>query len=92
MFNWDKLPNIMKVDGTAIDEWYFMSTHTPFKNLLCIDGGKIDNSNLYLSENEVFNKLFVNTDRRQDQLVIVRGSNGTGKSHLIRWIYKKIRA
>lgn len=90
MFNWDKLPNIMKVDGTAIDEWYFMSTHTPFKNLLCIDGGKMDNSNLYLSENEVFNKLFVNTDRRQDQLVIVRGSNGTGKSHLIRWIYKKL--
>lgn len=57
----------------------------PFSQLEVIEGGQTATPPEYMSEDEVFEKLIYNPENLH-RLIIVRGNNGTGKSHLIRYL------
>ena len=77
----------IKTDVIASEDAYFMATHVPFANLEILRGGSqlVEGGSLRLSEEEVYQQLIYNPDNIH-RMIIVRGSNGTGKSHLIRWL------
>lgn len=77
----------IKTDVIASEDAYFMATHVPFSELEVIRGGQqlVDGASLRLNEEDVYQQLVYNPDNLH-RLIIVRGSNGTGKSHLIRWL------
>lgn len=87
---WDQYRSVMeqyviKTDDMATEDAYFMATHMPFSQLEVIEGGQTATPPEYMSENEVFEKL-INNPENLHRLIIVRGNNGTGKSHLIRYL------
>lgn len=77
----------IKTDVIASEDAYFMATHVPFANLEILRGGSqlVEGGSLHWSEEEVYQQLIYNPDNIH-RMIIVRGSNGTGKSHLIRWL------
>lgn len=77
----------IKTDVIASEDAYFMATHVPFANLEILRGGNqlSESGSLHWSEEEVYQQLIYNPDNIH-RMIIVRGSNGTGKSHLIRWL------
>lgn len=77
--------DVIKPDVMANTDADFLATHVPFDSLLVQFGGKTSATTKLWSEEEVFSNLVANTEN-QHRLVIVRGSNGAGKSHLIRWL------
>lgn len=89
----DKL--VIKKDGTATDIEYFMATHVPFQDLEFVEFGEtesfVSSSNLHLTEEEIYERYIVNKANKH-QMLIVRGTNGTGKSHLICWLYNRLTA
>lgn len=76
---------IIKKDGTAVDNEYFMATHVPFKDLEFIEFGDTETAPIHLNEEQIYEQYIVNRANKH-QMIIVRGTNGTGKSHLICWL------
>lgn len=78
---------VIKTDVIASEDAYFMATHVPFTNLEIQRGGNqvADGGSMRWSEEEVYQQLIYNPENIH-RLIIIRGSNGTGKSHLIRWL------
>ena len=94
--NWEKCREIMeknaiKIDDMATEDAYFLATHMPFSKLEVYEGGRTSATPKLLSENEVFEQLIYNPDN-QHRMIIVRGNNGTGKSHLIRYLKAKLES
>lgn len=79
---------VIKKDGTAVDNEYFMATHVPFKELEFIEFGDTESKPINLTEEQIYDKYIVNKTNKH-QMIIVRGMNGTGKSHLICWFYNR---
>lgn len=79
---------VIKKDGTAVDNEYFMATHVPFRELEFIEFGDTDSKPIYLTEEQIYQKYIVNKANKH-QMIIVRGMNGTGKSHLICWLHNR---
>lgn len=79
---------VIKKDGTAVDNEYFMATHVPFKELEFVEFGDTDSKPINLTEEEIYDKYIVNRSNKH-QMIIVRGMNGTGKSHLICWLHNR---
>lgn len=79
---------VIKKDGTAVDIEYFMATHVPFRNLEFIEFGDTQANAIYLNENQIYDQYIVNRANKH-QMLIVRGTNGTGKSHLICWFHNR---
>ena len=91
--NWLECSNrmdrfVIKTDGTAVDMEYFMATHVPFRKLEFLDYGDTEANATYLSEEQIYEEYIVNKADRH-QMLIVRGTNGTGKSHLICWLHNR---
>ena len=87
--NWGKLResmerDVIKTDDMATDNPYFMATHMPFDNLEVYEGGQTDKPPELMNEERIFQTLIRNPDNRH-RMIIVRGNNGAGKSHLIRY-------
>ena len=80
---------VIKKDGTAVDNEYFMATHVPFRELEFHESGDNDSKSVHLTEEEIYDKYIVNRANRH-QMIIVRGTNGTGKSHLICWLHNRL--
>lgn len=76
-------------DGTAVDIEYFMATHVPFRDLEFIEFGDTESKAIHLSENQIYDQYIVNKSNKH-QMIIVRGTNGTGKSHLICWLHNRL--
>lgn len=92
--NWAELSNrmersVIKKDSTATDNQYFMATHVPFQDLEVIESGDMTSEPAHLSEEEIYRKYILNRANRH-QMIIVRGQAGTGKSHLICWLYNRL--
>lgn len=79
---------VIKKDGTAVDNEYFMATHVPFKELEFIEFGDTESKPINFSEEQIYEKYIVNKANKH-QMIIVRGMNGTGKSHLICWLHNR---
>ena len=93
---WEKCREIMeknaiKIDDMATEDAYFLATHMPFSKLEVYEGGRTSATPKLLSEDEVFEQLIYNPDN-QHRMIIVRGNNGTGKSHLIRYLKAKLES
>ena len=86
-----RINEILITDAVAADRVNFLSVHTPFKNILYSQSGTTENLVERISENEIYKKFLLG-DKDEHKFIIVRGDNGTGKSHLIRVLserYKK---
>lgn len=93
--NWEQCRSVMeqsviKIDVMAADSAYFLATHVPFSNLELRTGWESGASAQYKNEEEIFTDL-VCADDQLDRMIVVRGSNGTGKSHLVRVLATKYR-
>ena len=91
--NWEQYRLVMekyaiKTDDMATEDAYFMATHMPFSQLEVYQGGRTSVPPKIWSEDRVFEELVCNPND-EHRLVIVRGDNGTGKSHLIRYLKAK---
>lgn len=91
--NWEQYRLVMeryaiKTDDMATEDAYFMATHMPFSQLEVYKDGRTSAPPQIRSEDQVFEELVCNPDN-EHRLVIVRGDNGTGKSHLIRYLKAK---
>ena len=95
-----RIDDVMKTDATVANEADFMLTHMPFKRLANykrseerISGHNLLKEDDYskenrFDENSVFSD-FIKEDNRHEFYMII-GKNGSGKSHLIRWMYFQI--
>lgn len=79
---------VIKKDGTAVDIDYFMATHVPFRDLEFIEFGDTDSRPIHLNENEIYDQYIINKANKH-QMLIVRGTQGSGKSHLICWLHNR---
>lgn len=79
---------VIKKDGTAVDIEYFMATHVPFRDLEFIEFGDTDSKPVHLNEEQIYERYIVNKSGKH-QMLVVRGTNGTGKSHLICWLHNR---
>ena len=70
------ISHIAQVDATRMH--YFLASHSPIK---FITDARLDRD---LTEEEFFQSLFFNP--AHEQLGLVKGEPGTGKSHLIGWL------
>jgi hypothetical protein len=88
--NWNRYSSVMeqyaiKTDVIASQDDYFMATHMPFSNLEVITGGNESGNTKLMTEEEVYQNLIYNPENIH-RMIIVRGNNGAGKSHLVRWL------
>lgn len=81
----------IKTDDMATEDAYFMATHMPFSQLTVYEGGRTQSAPKIYSEEEVFTRLICNPNN-EHRMIIVRGDNGTGKSHLIRFLKAKLES
>lgn len=93
--SWERFRSVMerdaiKTDNMAADDAYFMATHMPFAQLEVFQGGRTSATPKLMTEDEVFEKIVYNPDNAH-RLVIVRGDNGTGKTHLVRYLHTKFK-
>ena len=79
---------VIKKDGTAVDVEYFMATHVPFRDLEFLEYGDSDSKPLHLNEEQIYDQYIVNRSNKH-QMLIVRGTHGSGKSHLICWLHNR---
>lgn len=99
MMQWSDLKDrmdssIFKIDGTAIDNAYFMATHMPFSKLKVLDagkgyGGESDFVGHEMSEIDAYHH-FMDGRKGKHQLIVIQGEPGIGKSHLIAWMHNKV--
>lgn len=78
-----KLSDVFQINAITVDKDYFMLTHKPFKNI------KMSSRGLFLDGESFHERKLYNTileNREKHQFHVVMGDNGSGKSHLIRWI------
>ena len=92
--SWEQYRSVMeryaiKTDDMATEDAYFMATHVPFSQLEVYYGGRTSTTPKLLSEEKVFEDIICNPNN-EHRMVIVRGNNGTGKSHLIRYLHAKL--
>ena len=93
--SWEQYRSVMeryaiKTDDMATEDAYFLATHMPFAQLEVYRGGRTSSAPKLMSEEEVFDSLICNPDN-EHRMIIVRGDNGTGKSHLIRYLKAKMQ-
>ena len=92
--NWNDYRSVMeqyaiKTDDMATEDAYFMATHMPFSQLEVYEGGQTSSKLTYKTEEQIFEELIYNPQNLH-RMIIVRGNNGTGKSHLIRYMKAKL--
>lgn len=92
--SWAQFRSVMeryaiKTDDMATEDAYFMATHVPFSQLEVYQGGRTSSTPKLMNEDEVFDSLIYNPNN-EHRLIIVRGDDGTGKSHLIRYLKAKL--
>lgn len=79
----ERLDKVMQVEATVPSKGNFMLTHVPFDNLFY----GVDTPT---NEEDLLQKILLAKPEKH-KLVMVQGDNGSGKSHLIRWLYERYR-
>lgn len=76
-----RIGSVMKVEATVPSRGDFLLTHVPFRNLSLGASEPITEERLFEE------KLLANPE--EHKTIMILGENGSGKSHLIRWLYEK---
>ncbi|MCB8814727.1 hypothetical protein [Desulfosporosinus shakirovi] len=87
----ERLKEIIQVDVMVNEKWDFMATHMPFNRLAVQFSGRTTATAKEMSEEEIYQQLVYNPND-EHRMIIVRGRNGAGKSHLIRWIRSRLHS
>lgn len=84
----ERISEVIRVDTVTSSQADFLATHVPIKkiNIRKKWDGKTENTH---TEEEVYNRFVLNPGDKH-QFIIVIGSSGAGKSHLIRWFAAKL--
>lgn len=86
-----RLKDVLNVDSINSTQADFLATHVPFRKIKVTNDLSGTPTSKYISEDNVFNKYFNNSNMyNEHQLIVVDGSSGSGKSHFIRWIEAKL--
>ena len=85
-----RLSDVAQIDVMSADKADFLATHMPFENLTVQESGHESSEAIHLSEEAVFQSIISNP-QNEHRFVIVKGRNGAGKSHLIRWFEARMR-
>ena len=79
-----RLKDVLNVDSINSTQADFLSTHVPFRKITVTNDLSGTPVSDYISEDEVFDKYFNNSEMlNEHQLIVVDGSSGSGKSHFI---------
>ncbi len=84
-----RLSEVIRIDTITSSYGDFMATHVPFKQIQLqkeYDSSAVSKS---YTEEQIYKRIVLNP-KDQHQFVLVIGSSGAGKSHLIRWFDAKI--
>lgn len=84
----DRIGEVIRIDTVTSTQADFLATHVPVKNIH-IRKKWDSKSDRVMTEEQVFNKYVLNSDNNH-QFIIVIGSSGAGKSHLIRWFAARL--
>lgn len=76
-----RISKVIQTEATAPSIGDFLLTHVSFDNLYLDDGNKI-------TEDELLNNVLL-SNHDEHKFIMVQGGNGSGKSHLIRWLKEK---
>lgn len=79
---------VMDTEALQTEDYYFLATHYPAV-MQRVQRGSIEGSGNAISEHD-FLQEFLDPKRKHVNTVVL-GSTGSGKSHLIRWLYNNIR-
>lgn len=85
-----RLSEVVRIDTITSLFGDFMATHVPFKQIqLQKEYDEYASVGKTYTEEEIYKRIVLNP-KDQHQFVLVIGSSGAGKSHLIRWFDAKI--
>lgn len=85
-----RLSEVVRIDTITSSYGDFMATHVPFKQIqLQKEYDASSTSSKTYTEEQIYKKIVLNP-KNEHQFVLVVGSSGAGKSHLIRWFDAKI--
>lgn len=82
-----RIGEVIKVEAKDTGYADFLATHKEFANILVASSRETKEQAKPMKEDDLFN--FFMDQRGIHQFYLVKGDNGTGKSHLIRWIKEK---
>lgn len=83
-----RLNQVIKVEAKDTSEAYFLATHKPFEKLKYVPRNMKKEEVDFVHEENFFKSIFNHMD--QHHFVMVTGDNGSGKSHLIRWVNEQL--
>lgn len=84
-----RLSEVVRIDTITSSYGDFMATHVPFKQIQLQKEYDVGAMSKTYTEEHVYKKIVLNP-KDQHQFVLVIGSSGAGKSHLIRWFDAKL--
>lgn len=84
-----RLSEVVRIDTITSSYGDFMATHVPFKQIQLQKEYYPSAASKTYTEEQIYQKVVLNP-KDQHQFVLVIGSSGAGKSHLIRWFDAKI--
>lgn len=82
-----RISEVIKVEAKDTSHSVFLATHKPFTRIRYVETGDSAQEAQVIDEEGLFELFMRGRDRHQ--FYVVKGDNGTGKSHLIRWIKEK---
>src|SRR5665648_150768 len=80
-----RLDEVIRTDATIVSREDFLATHTPFRQLKFQGGGAPEKTVL---EDELLQRVLLDLPDSH-RVIMIRGGQGTGKSHIIRWLKEK---
>jgi hypothetical protein len=83
-----RISDVVCIDATVAERYDFLATHLPFKNLRFATSGVLTQQTVLIGEEQLF-KTEIMERRERHNFIIVKGDNGCGKSHFIRWVKEK---
>ena len=84
-----RLSEVVRIDTITSSYGDFLATHVPFKQIQLQKVYDSSVTSKTYTEEQIYKKVVLNP-KDQHQFVLVIGSSGAGKSHLIRWFDVKI--
>jgi len=81
----NRLDEVICTDARYVSRENFLVTHTPFQQLTLKSSGMVDR---VLDEEAVLQEVLLQSVNKH-KFIVVQGDQGTGKSHVIRWLMER---